>query len=247
MKLEKDPAPALTKGIFVLDTLVGLGEGTLDKITSLVNCPKSSVFRYLQALEALGIVEFDDSRRVWIARKKISAIESTEGDLLNEVGSFLLPLANEVGFCAELYAVKEGTIVMINRAEPEHAGVSINAKIGYIREHKELDATVKIYYAFGKDSTEGKQFTHAVKGEQKEVKRSDISRILDQVRSDQFSVDNDFNANGVRRFAIPVLRDGELLAIMAIAQHLTPQADVVKDSVHNSLQKYISIINKKNQ
>ena len=62
-------------------------------------------------------------------------------------------------------------------------------------------------------------------GEKVDISHEKMAEQLESVRSGRLAIDNDFNVNGIRRFALPLCAEGNLIGILAVAQRQSPRAD----------------------
>ena len=177
MKQPSIPAPALARGLQLLDQLAVDGQASLEKLAARNGWPKSSVLRFLQTLEQAGAVLQDPASRHWRALKHLQPLEPPSLPPLEQVRKQLPGLAQGTGHCAELYLWQGNRLRLIDRAEP--------------------------------DSGEWRATSH----------------VLEAAR-----------ANGIRRFAVPVLHENRLLGVLAVAQRQTPGADAETDFVTRILQ-----------
>ncbi|GHB92144.1 helix-turn-helix domain-containing protein [Cerasicoccus arenae] len=220
-----DPAPALTRGLALLAILGRDGQSSLEALVRKTGWPKSSVWRYLQALESLGAVHQDDGSKLWEARQALRSVASLESLALEEARRILPVWAKEVKCCVELYRVGVASLVLIDRAEPEDEIVSIRARIGFQRDLEELEATVLIYFAFQNMVLPEANTWVWDEGRKRKVDPSAAAMRINEARTFNWAQDNDFNEFGIRRFACPILDGDQLVGVIAIAQRQTPRAE----------------------
>lgn len=220
-----DPAPALTRGLRVLGLLAVDGQSSLEQLARKTGWPKSSVLRYLVALASSGVVAQNPTTKAWTARKILAPAPA---DLLAECADArqqLPGLAAITGHCAELYRFAEGKLVLIDRAEPEGTPVSVNARIGFVRDLGELDATAAVTFAFSADIAPPRRLFRWNGGERVTVSATGRDRVLADVRRTRQARDHDFNVHGIRRFAAPVFAANRFVGLLAVAQRQTPRAE----------------------
>lgn len=221
----RDPAPALTRGLALVELLAEEGHCHLERLAARSGWPKSSVLRYLQAMEGAGVVRQDPLSKGWELLKVLRALEAEETDPLSPHRRRLSGLALQTGHCAELYALNGTDIRLVDRADPAPGEVTLNARIGFIRGHEELEAVTLVFFAYGPLSAAGRRFWRWEGGERTPVPARTRDLALAAVRADGLARDHDFNINGIRRFAIPLEEAGTLKGILAVAQRQTPRAD----------------------
>ena len=219
------PAPALSRGLRLIGILSTEGQAKLEQLAQHGGWPKSSTLRYLQALEAEGVVRQDPATRTWHLLKVLRALPDGEEDALAPVTRQLAGIADRCGHCAELYRVSKGTIELIDRADPEQSEVRVAARIGFIRGQEELDATVQVACVYGESIRPKARLWVWSAGEKKALPVKKLEALLEATRKNGYGMDNDFNENGIRRFAVPVVQDENLIGIVAVAQRQTPRAE----------------------
>lgn len=236
MKSNKDHAPALTRGIALIRQLGKEGQGTLEQLASRGGWPKSSTLRYLQALESSGIARQDPSNKVWHLIEKLTPFESKPNDPLSAWRNRLSDLVQKSGHCAELYSVSEKAVTLEDRADPVINEMQLSANIGYHRELSELDSIGLCYFAFSGATLEKDDGSwHWSDGEHTTVRIKFRKEAIATTQREGIARDYDFNINGVRRFAVPVLKDNELIGILAVAQRQTPRAQKETEIIHQAL------------
>jgi DNA-binding IclR family transcriptional regulator len=236
MKQTSIPAPALARGLQLLDQLAVDGQASLEKLAARNGWPKSSVLRFLQTLEQAGAVLQDPASRHWRALKHLQPLEPPSLPPLEQVRKQLPGLAQGTGHCAELYLWQENRLRLIDRAEPDSGEWRVRARIGFERNFAELDATALIVYAFDPESQAPDKVWGWKKGKRKKISAEKRVQRIEETRGRGLAVDADFNENGIRRFAVPVLHENRLLGVLAVAQRQTPGADAETDFVTRILQ-----------
>jgi DNA-binding IclR family transcriptional regulator len=243
MELESDfPAPALAKGLLLMEQLTKDGQSSLEQIARKHQWPKSSTLRYLQTLEKLGIVHQHPDTLRWQALQRLRPVRSELTGPLAELHARLPALAEESGHCAELYRVGGRHVTLVDRAEPEGGEVTITARIGFHRDLRELDATAGILFAFT-DILPSSGMWWWEEGEKTPVSVETRDRSLVRIRETTLAVDHAFNEHGIRRHALPVLDGTVLIGILAIAQRLTPKFRSEGERIHTVLTTQLRTIN----
>lgn len=236
MKRSTPAAPALARGLCLLDQLTVDGQASLEKLAARNQWPKSSVLRCLQTLESLSIVRQDPETRRWQALQRLQTLDSPILAPMEAARKRLPTLAEQTGHCAELYFLQDGTLTLMDRAEPESVEIMVRARIGFDRGMDELDSTALIAYAFSSELPVPEKVWVWKKGVRKVRTVEKRDRLISKTRTRAFSVDADFNEFGIRRFAIPILSGEKLLGVLAIAQRQTPKAETEFDFIQQTLQ-----------
>lgn len=211
-----DPAPALSRGIALLDLLNRDGPQVLERLAVETATAKSTALRLLAGLERLGLVARDPATRRFHARAAV--VRGRDGGAeAARVRQVLAGLARDAGHAAEWWELREGLPVMADRADPEDASTAVRARIGFVREAREADAVVVVAMAFAGLAPAARP-TQARDRRQVAVARGELLAQVAACRQRGMAADSGINGNGVRRFAAPVLADGALRGILAIAQ-----------------------------
>jgi len=232
-----DPAPALTRGLRVLELLAIDGHASLDSLARKTGWPKSSLLRYLQALETSGAARQDPASKAWEALRSLQPVlAATASNALEPARRQLSPLAEATRHCVELYRATPSRVELIDRAEPELADVTLVARIGFVRDLRELDATAKIFYAFASQPLPPQPLWRWRAGRKTRLAHPAAAKALAAARREGVACDDDFNSNGIRRFAAPLLNDlGALVGIVSIAQRQTHRAARETDALVRAL------------
>jgi DNA-binding IclR family transcriptional regulator len=235
MVLPETPAPALARGITLLQQLTEDGQQPLEQLAARNQWPKSSVLRCLQTLEVLGAVKQDPASRHWKALAQLCRLEPPTHPFLSQMAEQLPFLAEKTGHCVELYSVKGSQVRLIDRADPANSEIVVQARVGSDRDLTELDATAALLYAFS--SLEPPQSVWYWSDGQKEpVPAVNRDRMIQRVRETRLSMDHAFNQHGIRRFAIPLLEKDTLIGLLAVAQRLTPAFRADAERIQTTLQ-----------
>lgn len=234
MKSSDPPAPALARGVRLIEQLARDGQAPLELLAGRNGWPKSSVLRCLQTLEDLGVVERDADTRHWIARRRLAPVLPEASSRLDAARHRLPALAEAAGHCAELYRASPEGLELVDRADPVDSEIRVHARVGFRRDLRELDATSAVYFAFtgAKPPRAMWAWKH---GRKRKVSAPERDRRLQQVRETGLAADSEFNENGVRRFCRP-LSDPALL--VAVAQRQTPLADRQTDTILETLKLF---------
>jgi len=206
-----DPAPALSRGIDLLDRLSRDGPQVLERLAETASLPKSSTLRLLAALERLGLVARDPATRRFHARAALVRGGSDAAEAARQ-RQVLAALARDSGQAAELWELRGNRLVMVDRADPEDASTAVRARIGYERDLSEADAVAVVAFAF-LDAPLPARHTRSSDHRLAPASRASVQQAVRQCRREGRAADAGINSNGVRRFAAPLGR-----AVIALAQ-----------------------------
>ncbi|WP_309380063.1 helix-turn-helix domain-containing protein [Cerasicoccus frondis] len=231
-----DPAPALTRGLELLSLICRDGQISLEALVRKTAWPKSSVWRYLQALEAFGAVQQDATTKLWGARLTLRPVDVASSAAMIDAKKLLPQLATSVHCCTELYSVEGRRICLIDRAEPDDELVALRARIGFERELSELDSTALIFFAFQDEFQPLAKSWIWREGRRHKLGQRIVQMRIQEARECGWALDCDFNENGFRRFSRPVLEGQKLTGILSIVQRQTPLAEREKVAIIKHLK-----------
>lgn len=237
MESQRSPAPALARGIALLRQLSKDGQGSLEQLAARGGWPKSSTLRYLQSLQACGVVEQDRVSKVWHLRERLVSYAAQGTDVLAHWRGRLAALAASTGQCAELYRVSGLEVELMDRADPQLGDVYLAARIGFRRDVTECDATALLACAFADPPAKGRILQWRWQAGQRYTLPAAARRdLLRSARAEGIARDGDFNENGIRRFAIALLdATGTMPGILAFAQRLTPHSAAQTAAIEQQL------------
>jgi DNA-binding IclR family transcriptional regulator len=214
-----DPAPALSRGIALLDLLGRDGPQVLERLAASAALPKSSALRLLGALERLGLAARDPATRRWHACASLVRGGGVDAEHAR-LRRVLAAVAGESGHAAEYWDDRGDRLVLVERADPEEATAAVRARIGFERRFAEVDACVLVAFACAPAGPRWQaRHTQAAERRQVAVARPVLATQVEACRAAGVAADPGINANGVRRFAAPWRgTDGGWRGILAIAQ-----------------------------
>ncbi|MBS3820545.1 MAG: helix-turn-helix domain-containing protein [Phycisphaerae bacterium] len=213
------PAPALARGLAVLQQLA-VKPLTLDALARTLDLPKASLLRLCRTLETLGLVGRQSGTKAFFARAQVVPIESA--GMVGQVETVLSDLAAETGQTTEWYVYNASGMVLLRRADPPRGEVAVVARPGFTQGWSgELDAVVALGLAFFRDEPIDyrSNWTYVAPGERGNLTVRDARRIVAEARESSIARDPQINANGVRRTAAVVARQGRPLGILAVAEY----------------------------
>ncbi|MBN8525706.1 MAG: helix-turn-helix domain-containing protein [Planctomycetes bacterium] len=198
-----DPAPALTRGVRLLERLGRDGPQVLERIAGESGIAKSTALRLLNALERIGMVARDPATRRWHARVALVSGGDSEAERAR-LRQVLADLARAGRHAAEAWAWRDGRPTMVDRADPEDVSTVVRARIGADRDLVEVDAVVLVGFAGDPAGARWlRSHTQAQDRRQVPVAREALAAQVEMCRRAGCACDAGINANGVRRFAAP--------------------------------------------
>lgn len=214
---QADPAPALTRGLTLLQILEREGASSLDQLTRHCGWPKSSVFRLLASLEAYGAIERDPTTRRFEASLRLVPVDGAAPSLRRAARGELVPLAELCASSAELWAWDGRQLTMLDRADPEDAEVIVRNRIGTSRGLQELEALSQVVHARTGRAVPRRAWAWGSEG-RRDLTRDEIAQRIAAARA---GPGDDLlpNGYGIARLAAPLLGpDGRLLGVLALAR-----------------------------
>ena len=233
---QESQAPALERGIGLMELLQGGESLSLDELAQGLDSPKSSLLRILDTLQKKGWVSKDSKKNYRSTVKVVSLHEKMDWESHLEVK--LSQLGEEVGLTVEWYEIQGERAVITWRFEPQAAYIRVLARIGYSRGvEEEIDAVAQVLLK-GTSLIPGKKICHYDGGEKRPLLKKELKACLDGEEG-LMGKDPEYNTNGVRRIATG-LKDykGKLRGIVALAEGFTPKADQLRSERLETLKKY---------
>lgn len=221
------PAPALERGLRVLEILQGSPALTLEELAQSTDIPKASLLRLLETLQGTGYVRRLANKRY---RSIKTIIDHKDRDFDSVLQDTLRQLAQRCESTAEWYQRVDQGAEIRARYEPANCEVRVVANVGFIRKVPgELDAVAAVLLA-DRVVDAGDFWVYDAAGQRLAIKPDDLSRRLVSAHERGWALDIHYNARGVRRMA-HVVRDasGTLIGILALAESFAPGADQFRD------------------
>lgn len=225
---QKYPAPALAKGLQVIDTLQQHGPMILEELAGTTAIAKASLLRIVDTLIMLKAVERNAISRRYKATVKLIAVNGVDYDKEQQIHTALVQLSAQTGLTTEWYIKTADGMMIIDRVEPVDKPVKVVAKIGFMRPLVgEFEAVARMAIANRADiKPDWKQYWHYLKGEIKNFSPAELPQLLTEATDAASIMDDEYNPNGIRRMAAAVKdSQGKLCGIIALAESFTPDAN----------------------
>lgn len=221
------PVPGLARGIEILRLLETEHPLTLEVIAQRTGYPKASVFRLMETLMALDLVDRDAQSKGFSPLVRLTAAAADDKSFDAALADSLDTLASQTGQTAEWYLPMDEGLVMVRRAEPPRSELQVRARIGFTRAWEgELDAVACVGRAWSRNPsiTFRSLWTYGPDGRHVAIGAAEARRRQARARERGFSTDFHYNTNGVKRMAAAVFDGPALRGVLALAQCFTPQA-----------------------
>jgi len=243
-----DPAPALGRGLRLLRLLDHQGACSLEQLAAATSWPKSSLLRLLGSMERAGLegwvplgggvdaVNLTTNFKPPTDGALMARLEPVGGPwvgLRDACAAALSDLARLGNGTAELHAWDGRELVMVDRVEDEHSGVSIHARIGWRRELSEADALTQVLLSWGGLSPRRRYWIWRA-GERQQLPRGEVDELLDAAREQGAGSDPEPNGHGVWRQAAPLFAgEAQLVGVLALARAWTPTSEDQRPSLRH--------------
>lgn len=213
-------APALERGLRLLQLLEGKLPMTLDQISREINTPKASTLRLLSTMEQMEIVRKNPDKH-YQALYRLQPLQSPLEQFRDTLSTKMGTLVESTGCTVEWYEPTSEGMQLIQQTNPD-TELCVQARPGYLRNwHTEFEAVICLGYAFAPQAPSiQKSHRYTANGILKPINRTDIQKRIRAAKSEQTAYDLPFNTNGVRRFAAAAF-DAEhstFLGVLAVAE-----------------------------
>jgi len=213
-------APALSRGIAILQTLALESPLSLETIASRLRLPKASLFRLLETLQGIGCVRKTVDKK-YEPIQILKPVSDSRISFVDTLISCMRRLCEQTDCTIEWYECASDGMQMIRQELPE-TEVCVRARPGAVFYWgMELTAVTKVGYAFANNAPapKGTFSTYKSNGVSTKISLSYARREIQETKKNGFGKDAAFNINGVRRWAIPVFRGNQFLGTLAIASN----------------------------
>ena len=241
------PAPALARGICILDALNEAdGAMTLDQLARVLGYPKASLLRLLETLSLLNLVQRDEAGKRYTALAGLRRHDSL-AFVRSVVHKEMQRLTTTTGITSEWYEAGDTCMELVDLIDPPEAKVTINARIGFHRRiDDESEAVTRIALACPLfDHTGLGLWQYDTEGEKVALSADECSQQIAETRAAGITMDLNWNRNGIRRYAT-VLMDGDaMIGVLGLAETFTPGANKRIDANLERLKQSAAAITEK--
>lgn len=222
-------APALARGLCILQMLSESGSMPLEQLSRELNIPKASALRLLTTLEQMGTVRRDADKR-YEALYRLQSIRSPIETFRYSLEAKMAHLVTATGCTVEWYEPTLEGMQLIRQSNPE-VELCVQARPGFLRDwHSEFEAVARMGHAF---ASQAPKLSHSQlyrkNGVLESVDQRYIEHSIQKAKAECATYDDAFNTNGVRRFATAAFASetNTFLGVLAIAEvyHFTNLAD----------------------
>lgn len=215
----KDPAPALARGLDVLDRLADGASRGLHDLAAETGVPKASLLRILETLCARRMVVRDEDGQY---RGMCRMVSLAPGGLPSgpDIDRVLRALSRSTGETAEWYVRSEAGSLLVRQDEPQDRDIRIVARIGFLRRWVgEMDAVNTLAWSgdWPVNARRRGCWIYDMHFKRKPVSAAQIEDMTNKAAVQGWFCDAYQNPNRVSRAACGVYRGGRLAGILSVA------------------------------
>jgi DNA-binding IclR family transcriptional regulator len=215
---------SLTRGITLLRLLHASQAYSLEKLVKLTGFPKSSLFRMMQELVDLGVVERLDNRKYVLKEIMLPVQEQAFEERLHVI---MERLSSACAQTVEWYLPGQAGMVLTRRQLSIEAETGVRARIGFVREWVgELDAVLAVATAWelfeGEAPSLDSYMAYLAPFELDRLSAEAACERIRQARRERVLVDRIPNPNNVRRTAGILEHENRAVGVLAIAEVVHP-------------------------
>lgn len=224
-------APALGRGVEILRYLDREPDSPLERIAAALPYPKPSIFRLLQTLAGLGLVEKTPAAR-YRALQVLRPAAVARRDLTQALGGLMEDLVRETGCTVEWFEAAPEGMILRRQVHPPHE-VRVVARPGFVRAwNGELDAVAQLGLAFAPQApAPGPMQAYRRNGVTAALPVREVRARVAVARTRGCASDPAFNTHGIRRSAVAVRLPewaGVLAAATAYQFRTTPSSSSIE-------------------
>lgn len=223
-------APALERGLQVLELLQEGGWHSLEELATRLGFPKSSLMRLLETLLERDYLERCPESKRYRCRVAIYRISQRHNEVRHVIQHALDALCVTLGFTTEWHVAKELHLELMQRAEAAEASVRIRAQVGFRRywwqEQDALALVSQVACGLKPNREQRATLWEYRQGEAKRLSKACHEKRKAVIDARLLAYDSEYNSNGIRRLVKGVRdKDGSLLGLLAVPIHFYPKAD----------------------
>lgn len=211
--------PALQHGIAILMQLERDGPATIPELLRVSGIPRSSLLRYLQTLESLGMVGRDSDRR-WRARMRLLPVPSPDVAFGEIRRGLMEEAARRTGLTVEWYRGQAEGMALLDQTLSD-GDVRVVARPGFLRRWgEEVDAVLRLGYAADPSApaVSGSFWRYSRNGHRRSLAEATVRRAVRMAAREGVAADSAFNSNTIRRAAAVARHGGSYQGVLALAE-----------------------------
>lgn len=240
---ETSTAPALDRGLQVVELFAEGDEYSLEDIAASLSFPKSSLTRILATLVMRSYLQRSPTTKKYSSLISIQRVSHQHHSIKRLVQEALEQLSAKTQLTVEWFSISPKQAELTQRVEAEHGAIQVRAQIGFTRNWwSEVDALSKIGHSMLHPKGSAKQQSSRweyQEGDEIVLTPRQCSKRIAEVDNQLLVVDKQYNTNGIRRMAKGILdSSGSLIGIIALASHFHPKADSLQESQRHLLNQY---------
>ena len=221
----ESPAPALERGIAILNILNSGESYSLETISKKLKLPRSSLLRLLSTLQRCGWIQRNEDKHyhTLITIQPIDSKQST--DWISYRNLILQKLGNECELTIEWFEVEKKLARIIWRHEPTDKVVQVKARLDFCRHLRgEIDAIARLLLKHSNHKPGPEAWVYK-DGDEIKIKNNELKTLPWSKGEPNIAYDTEYNSNGVRRIAFLLDQSkGRPAGIVSLAESYTPKA-----------------------
>ena len=227
-----DPAPALGRGLQLLDLLVRRPHATLEDLVRATAWPRSSLFRLLASLERNGLAQRDATRR-WRACAVLTTIG--DGPSIDAWRDAPAALARR-GARGELWRFTDDGAVLLATAEPADWAMRSAIQPPWRADPQELLAPVQLWWAHRATRPPGRSW-YMHERRRQWLSAAATAQLIDRVRLAPLAECIARNHNALRRTAAVLHGSGQALGALVAVHVCFTARETIPRTVRETLLK----------
>jgi DNA-binding IclR family transcriptional regulator len=225
------PAPALSRGLAVVDVLADGEPRRLERLVRELGFPKSSLLRLLETLCACDVLTRDPDGR-YRALKRMMPLHTPQWT--EHLLQTLQALATTTGQTAEWWELRSGSMLLINQAYA-NTEVHVRAQTGFVRAFSdECEAVAVAGASLHHVRLSSGCWRHGPGQSRVTLSAAEARALVDATTAAGEADDPFCNTNGVRRFARVV--SGPHPGVLAVAAFVPYGGHLDEDSLRTALK-----------
>ncbi len=212
------PAPALTRGIRVLQYMDEDREYSLDELANSLDYPKSSLLRILDVLLDENLINRSFETKKYRPLTRLVAL--SEFHFETRLEKALESLASTTGLTAEWYEYSPDGMVLIRQKFPKGREAYVQAREGWlIKWDSILNAVNSLGIANFSPMTDFSRLSYySEDGHKTKVTKNLLKRQLQLAKSQGAVIDKFVNSCSVRRIAAVITAGSTVRGVIALAE-----------------------------
>lgn len=213
------PTPALNRGLALLVLLEREAPASLETLAGKLRLPKSSVFRLLETLGAIGLIQKNPNKS-YEALCRLQPLREPGILFRQNLEPKMRQLSERIASTVEWYEPSAEGMRLVLQQNPD-SELFVRAKPGFLRTWStEFEAVARLGCAFAPNVAEIRGSRRFVEnGRVEKVSKTEARSLIEEARRAKSAWDEAYNEQGVRRFAVAAFDPStRFLGVLAAAE-----------------------------